>query len=80
MKIVPDKITKDFMFYAYGNQMSDKEIRKNINYFIVILGGNVRVRILSDIVFLLFVKKYGYPTGYTLSEKLTIKYLKINSL
>ena len=79
MKIVPDKITKDFMFYAYGNQMSEKEIRKDINYFIILLGGNVRIRILSDIVFLSFVKKYGYSTGYILSEKLTVKYLKIKS-
>jgi hypothetical protein len=79
MKIVPDKITKDFMFYAYGNQMSEKEIRKDINYFIILLGGNVRVRILSDIIFLSFVKKYGFPTGYIPSEKLTIKYLKIKT-
>lgn len=65
------------MFYAYGNQMSEKEIRKNINYFIILLGGNVRVRILSDIVLLSFIKKYGYPTGYRPSEKLTIKILKL---
>lgn len=77
MKILPDKITKDFMFYAYGNQMSEKEIRKDINYFIILLGGNVRVRILSDIVLLSFIKKHGLPTGYRASEKLTIKYFKI---
>lgn len=77
MKTIPDKITKAFMFEAYSDQLPEKVIRATINYYIRLLGGNVRKKILSDIVFISFIKFFGIPNGYKASEQLEIKCKKI---
>jgi hypothetical protein len=77
MKIIPEKITKAFMFEAYGDQLPEKVIRTTINHYITLLGGNVRTQILSDIVFISFVKTFGTPNGYIASEQLKSKLKKV---
>lgn len=78
MKTIPDKITKAFMFEAYSDQLPEKVIRATINYYINLLGGNIRSKIVSDIVFISFIKTFGIPNGYEASKQLKIKYEKIN--
>jgi hypothetical protein len=77
MKIIPDKITKAFMFEAYGDQLPKKVIRATINNYINLLGGNTRKKNLSDIVFISVLKEFGIPNGYVASEQLRIKMDKI---
>lgn len=61
MKIIPNKITKAFLFDAYADQLPEKVIRQMINYYIKLLGGNVRIKIIPDIVFISFIKTFGIP-------------------
>jgi hypothetical protein len=77
MKTIPDKITKAFMFEAYCDQIPEKAIRTTINYYINLLGGNVRQKNLSDIVFISVLKEFGVPNGYVASEQLRIKMKKV---
>lgn len=77
MKTIPDKITKAFMFEAYSDQLPEKVIRATINYYIKLLGGNVRNKNVSDIVFISFIKTFGIPNGYKASEQLKIKFEKV---
>lgn len=77
MKTIPDKITKAFMFDAYSDQLPEKVIRATINYFIKLLGDNVRKKIVSDIVFISFIKVFGVPNGYKASEQLKLKAKKV---
>ncbi|MBS7230362.1 hypothetical protein KHA90_04940 [Flavobacterium psychroterrae] len=78
MKRIPEKITKSFLFEAYSDQLPEKIIRATINYYIKLLGGNIRNKIVSDIVFVSFIKTFGIPNGYEASEQLKIKCKKIN--
>jgi hypothetical protein len=77
LKTIPDKITKAFMFEAYSDQAPEKVIRATINYYIKLLGGNVRQKNLSDIVFISVLKQFGIPNGYVASEQLKIKLEKV---
>jgi hypothetical protein len=77
LKTIPDKVTKAFMFEAYSDQAPEKVIRATINYYIKLLGGNVRRKILSDIVFISVLKQFGIPNGYVASEQLRIKMKKV---
>ncbi|MDX6190555.1 hypothetical protein SGQ83_14425 [Flavobacterium sp. Fl-318] len=73
MKTIPDKVTKAFLFEAYSDQLPEKVIRETINYFIKLLGGNIRKRIVSDTVFISFIKIFGIPNGYQASMQLKAK-------
>jgi hypothetical protein len=73
MKTIPNKITKAFMFEAYSDQLPEKVIRATINYYINLLGGNIRSKIVTDIVFISFIKTFGIPNGYEASKQLKIK-------
>ncbi|WP_166922666.1 hypothetical protein [Flavobacterium poyangense] len=77
MRTIPDKITKAFMFEAYSDQLPEKIIRKTINHYIKLLGGNIRNKIVSDIVFVSFIKIFGIPNGYEASKELKEKCQKV---
>lgn len=66
------------MFEAYSDQLPEKVIRTTINYYINLLGGNIRSKIVSDIVFISFIKNFGIPNGYEAPKQLKIKCEKIN--
>ncbi|TCN61082.1 hypothetical protein D0809_04135 [Flavobacterium circumlabens] len=77
MKIIPNKITKAFLFEAYGDQLPEKVIRQVINYYIKLLGGNVRIKIIPVIVFISIIKQIGVPNGYKASAELKLKCEKV---
>jgi hypothetical protein len=68
-KEIPDLVTKAFIFEVYLNQMSEKWIRKTLNYYINLLGFNVRKRKLNDIIVIYFIANCGLPINYKLSKK-----------
>jgi hypothetical protein len=67
------------MFEAYSDQLPEKVIRETINHFIKLLGGNVRKKIVSDIVFISFVKVFSLPNGYLPSNILKLKLEKVRN-
>lgn len=76
-KIFPNMVTKTFMFEVYGNQFSEKNIRKILNEYNAILGFNIRNRKLNDLVVVYFVAQFGLPKNYIISEKLVIQFKKL---
>lgn len=79
-KEIPEKVTKAFMFDVYLNQMSEKTIREELNYYNNLLGFNVRNRKLNDIIVLYFIARHGLPQYYNLSPKLECQFKKLGFL
>ena len=76
-KLFPEKITKKFLFEAYGVEMSEKYIRAELNHLITLLGGNKRKRIVSEVVYISFIKRHWLPYGYYASDNLRSKLKKV---
>lgn len=68
MKLIPLKITKATMLEMYGNQFSDKFIIEEIKSFQEQNKISVYKKIICNRVKGLFFKKFGLPTGYTMTD------------
>ncbi len=79
LKKIPDKLTKKMLFEMY-KPISEKILRWSVNYYILQLGKNVRIRILPDFVKLNIFLCFGIPDGYKLSEQLQNKLEKLKEI
>lgn len=77
-KTLPNIVTKKLMIEIYSGYLSRRTIQVNINSHIRILGWNTRKKIIPEIVLITFIKHFGLPEGYILSEKRKENLDKIN--
>lgn len=78
-EVLPDKFTKKMLFELY-KPIPEKVLRSYVNYYILEMGKNVRIRILPELVKLNIFIEFGIPNGYKLNEKLQIKFEKLNEI
>lgn len=79
IKTIPDKLTKKMLFEIL-KPLPEKRIREVVNFYILQLGKNVRIRILPDLVKLNVFLRFGIPYGYKLSDQLQKKLDKLNEI
>ena len=76
LKQLPQVITKKFFYQNYI--FSKRMVRKHINFYVKMYGGNIRCHNLNHAIVIHVLSILGTPDGYTLSENFIkkIEYLR----